>query len=430
MDDLSERLEKLGGAVSETAERLIDPGELSAARRMWLQRPSRAPSGRSRVLRAGVLVAACLVALVCFFAVRRPARLFTMGGDSPSPPAEPVSFQVGAPPSTGTVGEWVAAGRGARLPVRFSEGTSFVLGPGATARVTEATAHGATLLLEQGNVAADVVHSGAETRWSLHAGPFEVLVTGTKFDAIWDPAGETFDLAMHEGAVLVKGPLLQAGRELRAGERLRVSVRDGAMELRRVVTMEPASTMGPQAAPDPGPAEPAPITVEPAQPALSAAATPSSAGAAAPSWRELSAAGKYNEALAAAERAGFTQEVERASSRDLATLADAARYASRPALAVQALLAQRRRFGARGSSAFVLGKIAADQQGAPAEAVRWFETYLQEEPNGALAEQALGRLLLLRKGDKATAERYLARHPNGVQAPLARAILRAGPSSP
>jgi hypothetical protein len=144
-----------------------------------------------------------------------------------------------------------------------------------------------------------------------------------------------------------------------------------------------------------------------------------------PSWRDLAARGKYNDALAAAERAGFAQELDRASSPDLAALADAARYAARPALARQALLAQRRRFGARGSSAFLLGKIAADQQGG-ADAVRWFETYLREEPGGALAEQALGRILELQKGNPATAraaaERYLARYPNGVHAALARSL--------
>jgi hypothetical protein len=173
---------------------------------------------------------------------------------------------------------------------------------------------------------------------------------------------------------------------------------------------------------DQRPSAPDPTTKPPA-PAISGA-----------SWRELAAAGKYNEALAAAEHAGFAQEIERASAQDLASLADAARYSGRPALAKQALLGQRRRFGARGASAFLLGKIAADQQGAGGEAARWFETYLAEEPNGALAEQALGRLLQMRKGDpalgRATAERYLARYPKGAQAALARSLVTMGATPP
>jgi hypothetical protein len=145
-----------------------------------------------------------------------------------------------------------------------------------------------------------------------------------------------------------------------------------------------------------------------------------------PSWRDLAASGKFNEALAAAVRAGFAAEIERASSGDLAVLVDAARYGRRPDLAREALLAQRRRFGARGASAFMLGKIAADQQGG-GDAARWFQTYLAEEPRGAFAEQALGRLLELQKGNpvaaRATAERYLAQYPNGDHAALARSIV-------
>jgi hypothetical protein len=333
------------------------------------------------------------------------------------------------------VGEWVAADAATRLPMRFSEGTSFTLGRGSTVRVTEATTHGATLLLEKGSVTAEVVHTGPDTRWSLHAGPFEVQVTGTKFDASWDPTGETFELSMSEGTVVVNGPLLQSGRELRAGERLRVSVRDGSLELRSTAEGPPQEKAGATAVPS-APAT-ASVTAAPrnAEPEPDAAPSSPRPRVLAEPWRDLAAAGKYAEALEAAERAGFTQEAERASSQDLATLADIARYAGRPALAKQVLLAQRRRFGVRGSSAFLLGKIAADQQGASADAVRWFEIYLQEEPNGALAEQALGRILQLKKGDpeaaRTTAQRYLARYPQGVHAALAGSLaMGALPANP
>jgi transmembrane sensor len=109
-------------------------------------------------------------------------------------------------------------------------------------------------------------------------------------------------------------------------------------------------------------------------------------------------------------------------------LADTARFVGEAARAQQALLALRRRFGAKGYSAFLLGRINADQLSSPGQGVQWFETYLQEEPNGSLAEQALGRILdIQRHGSpevaRQAADRYLARYPNGAYAALARSVL-------
>jgi len=202
-----------------------------------------------------------------------------------------------------------------------------------------------------------------------------------------------------------------------------VAVREGRMQL-AVPSAEPSAT--PSCAPDPAEsAECAAPTSAPLASATSSAAAPASAE---PSWRELAARGKYKDALEAAERQGFEQELERASSGDLLALSDTARFAGRPGRARDALLAMRRRFGAHGRSAFLLGKIAADQQGSSGDAITWFETYLAEEPGGALAEQALGRILELKKardpqGARQIAERYLARYPNGAYAALARSIV-------
>src|SRR5512140_2319722 len=106
MDDLSEKLHKLGDAVSDTAERLSDPSELDAARRLWTQPRARAAS---RARRPFILLsaAACLVALVVALVLVRPGSH--------------VSFVVGVPPARGAIGDWVAADPGAPLPMRFSE---------------------------------------------------------------------------------------------------------------------------------------------------------------------------------------------------------------------------------------------------------------------------------------------------------------------
>lgn len=156
----------------------------------------------------------------------------------------------------------------------------------------------------------------------------------------------------------VTGPSLPADRAVVAGEHLVVSLR------------EARTVLG----------------------AARAQAAPLVAGGARPSWKELVAKGRYRDAFAAAEAAGIAQEMERAPAGNLLLLADAARFSASPARAREALLLARRRFGARGQSAFLLGKIAADQQGSPGDAAAWFETYLREEPGGPFAEEARRRL--------------------------------------
>ncbi|MEP7122116.1 MAG: FecR domain-containing protein [Byssovorax sp.] len=432
MADLNDRLEELGKVVSDTSDRLTDPTVIAAARRRWLESPQARPARASRRRAALVLAAACVVCalLVAFvtFVTRRPSAL---------------AFAVGTPPLPGLVGEWIGASADAPSVVRFSDGTSLTLAPSARLRITETTARGAGVLLEQGSVEASVVHTGADTAWALRAGPFDVRVTGTRFEAAWDPVAETFDLTMREGAVVVRGPVLSSERTLVAGEHLRVSVRDHVLALGASQPAAPMASAGPAtsialAAPrDSAAAEAAPAPIASAVAVATSAprgvATGADPAAKAadlgldPGWRELAAAGKYKQAFEATERVGFLQEVERASSAEVSTLVDIARFAGRPALAREALLAQRRRFGARGRSAFLIGKTAADQQGNAAEGVRWFEIYLSEEPHGALAEQALGRIMELTKRDSAgarsAAERYVARYPSGSYAGLARSIL-------
>lgn len=408
MDDLKSRLARLGKTVATVSDRSADPATLPNARRRWLSASATEKRSRRPAIWVSLAAAACLAGALLLFAWSRRA------------PA--VSFTVGGPDAAGAVGQWVAPESTAPLDLRFSEGTVVTLAPGARMRVTETHARGATLLIERGAIHAAITHRNADTRWSLQAGPFEVRVTGTAFDARWDPATETFELTMLEGAVVVSGPRLLQERVVVAGEQLVVSAT--RMELRTGASALPSAT-------------PSVAALVPAAPAACAAATSSapapsgSADAGHPAestWKALARAGKFKNAMEAAEASGFSDEVARASSGDLLALADAARFAGRPARAREALLAMRRRFGARGSSAFLLGKISADQLGSPGEAATWFETYLQEEPGGPLAEQALGRVLEIRKRSdpgaaRAAAERYLARYPGGAYAALARTLV-------
>lgn len=425
MDDLSTRLSRLGETVAEVSDRASDPTTLPNARRRFLSSSTPAPStsgaarGRARLgtlvgRRAGLAAALAAAAAAAVIAILVWTR-------------EPViSFTVGASPAPCAVGQWVAPEAEQSLDVRFSEGTVVTMKPGARMRVTDTSAAGATLLIERGAIHAAITHRDADTRWSLHAGPFEVRVTGTAFEAQWDPATETFQLTMLEGAVVVSGPRLITERAVVAGEQLVVSA--SRMELRTTSGGPSPPEVRPAACASPAVAAPAP------EPGHSAARSPGASSSAAdvaraaePSWKALARSGKHREAMDAAEAAGFSSEVARASASDLLALSDAARYSGRPARAKEALLAMRKRFGARGQTAFLLGKIAADQLRSPGEAAVWFETYLREEPGGALAEPALGRLMEIRKRDpgaaRLVAERYLARYPTGAHAALARSLV-------
>ncbi|HRI71214.1 MAG TPA: tetratricopeptide repeat protein, partial [Polyangium sp.] len=338
-----------------------------------------------------------------------------------------ITYSVGPEASEGTIGAWIAAGSGA-IPLRFSEGTAVTLEPGSRARVTGTNAHGATMLVERGHAHAKVVHVGQTTSWLVHAGPFDVNVVGTEFDVAWDPTLEVFDLRVTEGKVVVRGPLLDTGRAISANEVLRVDVHHQASEMRTNKADAPqfGATTPPSAAPT-NQEEPSKKTVN----IENVAPTPvvsAEKPLATPAWQKLAAAGKHREALEAAEQAGFETILANSSASALLDLADEARFAGSPGRAKQALL-RAREMGARGRSAFLLGKLAADHDRAPADALTWFQRYLEESPSGGLAEQAWGRIVEIEDKlghvDEArkAAQSYLQRYPGGAYETLARRVV-------
>jgi hypothetical protein len=419
MEKLSQRLDRLGDAVAEVVDEMTDRRELSSVRRRLLA-PSDPKPQRWFLRRAGWSLAGAAAAVMVVVA---GLALWPDAGST-------TSFQVGDPPRPGEVGAWVAAARSGPTRLSFWEGSAVTLEAGTRARVTELTARGATVLVERGTLRAAVVHKGIATRWAVHAGPFSVDVVGTTFVAHWDPDQETLRVVVEEGEVLASGPLLTPARRVSAGERLTVSIPDNRMAL---VKLPDGEADAPNRASSAAPAACAPCAQpEPEQaPALNDASTGSSAtpaeASSGPSWRSLAAAGKHREAMALLDREGFESHVASASAEDLRTLADIARFAGQTGRAKHALLELRRKHGVGGSTAFVLGRIEL-AQGSSAQAVQWFETYLQEAPSGPLAEQALGRIFDIQRHGKPesarrAAKRYLARYPRGAYAALARSVL-------
>jgi ferric-dicitrate binding protein FerR (iron transport regulator) len=387
-------------------------GFLKRAQRQGLALPRRRPKPRRLAtwMLAAPLAAAALVVLWLSW---------------PRSP-EPLSFTIGAG-QRGHAGTFVAAPADRELPLRFADGTRFALSAGSSARVASLDSQGAHLVVEKGRVVAAVVHR-ADSRWRVDVGPFQVAVVGTRFDVSWDAAARVLELKLDEGAVRVSGGLLSGALEVRAGQRLRAFADDARVELSggegaegspRAQARADEESLGRVVTPERAP---------------SAASAPGSApvlgaGAGSPAWRPLAAAGKFREALAAAEQAGFEAECRRASGADLLALGDAARLSGSAPRAEQAYTAARAKLAGGGRASYGLGLVAFDQRGDFLRAARYFEAYLREQPGGSLRAEATGRLMEAwqragRLSDaRRVAEQYLARYPKGPQAARARQLL-------
>jgi transmembrane sensor len=410
-------LEKFGQEVRRASDEAATPEiTVDRAKQAALAGWKRDPSAW---MRRFALVAALAVVMIVVIVAFLPAQKKT------------ITYSVDTKETPGALGAWIAASDRA-TPVHFSEGTLMTLEPGTRARVTSADAHGAIMLVERGKAHAKVVHVGESTSWLVHAGPFDIKVVGTEFDVAWDPTSEVLDIRVTEGKVIVRGPLLEEGRALSASEVLRVDVQGKKSEMR----VEPAAQDSHERSAVDKPLGDHPSSTDnlPAPPAENAAAVAPSADssdkpAPLPAWRSHAAAGRHREAMEAAEQLGFDNIIATSPAPVLLELADEARFAGSHARARQALL-RARELGARGRSAFLLGKIAADHDRAPGEAVTWFERYLEESPSGGLAEQALGRIIEIeqQRGHtvraRKSAELYLQRHPGGAYETLARRLVQ------
>jgi hypothetical protein len=351
-------------------------------------------------------------------------------------PAPDLTF-VEADGQIGRVGVAIDAPPGAPWPLRFSDGSLVSLSAGAHARVSAVDANGARIVVDRGGASASVVHRG-RSHWVLDVGPFEVLVSGTRFDVNWDSNEEVFRLDLEEGSVLVSGPCMHEPKSVARGDHLRVSCRskrestgevlgrpDGFAE-RMSPHPEPGATRGVEGGADAGTAD---TTAGHASVrAASRATTPTASVLGTDAWRALVDTGRYRQALDLVERRGFEEQCRLALGPDLLDLGDVARFAGDANRARQAYVAARDKLPGGGRSAYGLGLIAFDQERDFSGAAQWFETYLVEQPEGGLRREATGRAMeawqLAGAGAKAraAAQRYLRLYPNGLQAPLARQL--------
>ncbi len=329
-------------------------------------------------------------------------------------------------------GAYVSAPSDRTVAVLFSDETRVEVEPSSQLRVESTDPRGARILLERGSTDVHVIHRDRAS-WSFAAGPFEVRVTGTRFDLSWNPADQVLDLHLREGSVDIATPFGAAPVSLRAGQDFHADMR-----ARSMTTTEHAATASTAPLePPPAPAasnSSAPTagaeSLAPSAEAPTPTTTPSSASPNARPWSKLVASGDFAEVLREADQRGTDACTRSCSASDLTSLADAARYSGKNALASQSLLALRARFASSPSArnaAFFLGRLR-EQQGGASDARSWYDRYLSEAPGGTYAAEALAgkmRTTLSLEGKAAAApiaREYLQKYPSGVYTKAARGI--------
>jgi ferric-dicitrate binding protein FerR (iron transport regulator) len=102
--------------------------------------------------------------------------------------------------------------------VASDDGTRITLGKGTHGQLRALGPSGAELVLRSGHADLAVIHRPG-VRWAVLAGPFEVRVTGTRFEVDWAPEQARFRLEVSEGEVSVTGGPLRDPTPVRAGNR-------------------------------------------------------------------------------------------------------------------------------------------------------------------------------------------------------------------
>lgn len=384
----------MGARVAQQRQRLLDTIRLQSATRTRRWDPTWVWAGV-----AGAALAAALVVML--------PHSTTI--------AEPVKAALtGAPLKEGGWIETVDTPQ----TLTFSEGSRVQVAGHSKARIGRLSTEAANIILESGKIHAKITKDTGLT-WTIAAGPYRVRVVGTEFDVEWNFASQRFAVRVQEGNVRVAGAALpREGLALVPGQTLERTPP-------QIATADPVQPT------------PAPRTGEtngPAKAVRSARHGAPPAHASTISWQQLARDGKYAKALRAAQSMGIAAQLDGANAEDLLLLANTARYAGDGRTAHAAFIRLRERYpGDRTASlaAFSLGKLAIDTEGNPAEAARWFKTFLQESPRGDLAAGARARLMnaLLAQGDRNGAESvardYLEFHPGGPQRDTARALLGA-----
>ena len=338
------------------------------------------------------------------------------------------NFWVGKEGLPGVYGRWLQAAAFEPLSLRFEGETRGELSQNSSCRVYSTQRGWVRMALGQGTLSLVIQKQRAGKRWMVEGGPFTVTAKGTRFSVHWD-GHHHLEVAVQEGVVEIKGPALgPEGRLLGAGEIFQGD------------SIVPASASLGGNAPPRGlePARPsasprASTPVRPAKTGSKNVRVATSAQPGAPAFLALHREGRFEEAVRAAETTGLRRLLSELDEEQLWALAESARNARRAEVASLCLLAIRERWAKSWRAtlaSFLLGRVAEELEERYEQAAHWYEEYLKEDPEGSLAEEALGRKIdALRKagsqqGARRSARDYLEKYPDGLFAPLARGTLQ------
>jgi TolA-binding protein len=342
--------------------------------------------------------------------------------------ATPVPFYVNGHAERSHVGRWLRTKAGEKSRIGFADGSAVEIQERSETRIIEADEKHVTVDLNTGRLFFDVAHDRGND-WTVRAGPFAVLVVGTRFSVQWDATSSLFLLNVSRGTVRVIGPgISNDGVSLSAGNGLRADADSGVIAI------------GPDEKLRNSPLTPDKLDFETGQDAAHATAPtvpdamhPTSRKNEVQEWKKLSRDKQYGASLHAAKALGIAFLSRTLEEKDLWQLANTARYAKDPESAEALFVAYRTRFpgsAKRETAAYLLGLTATAAPSDAADAAFWFETYLREDENGPLAQEAIGRLINLKQKTgrpeeaKAFARTYLSRFPEGPFAAPANRLLK------
>jgi hypothetical protein len=138
----------------------------------------------------------------------------------------PLTFRVGGSQS-GVLGDWESAPETEPLILRFSDGTSLQLEPGARARVLTLGRAGAEIAIDSGTARVAVAPTARPvfwgSAWRLSTGPFSLEVTSARFEISWDPRADDFTLEVFEDEVRLSG--CERAQTVVAGQAVHASCR-------------------------------------------------------------------------------------------------------------------------------------------------------------------------------------------------------------